>query len=169
VIPWYQPPIREVELAELVRALPQYVPQGEAVATDFVNGTAVLLRTGRPILFQPKWESKQSRERIERFLELFFHGTLPELSRVLREEFQCRFLLVDRVQLGLGCRYAAGIGAGREPPADSPAALLCTTDAARLEALPGYRLLWRSPPALRQSNGRPSDFYRLFELAPEKR
>jgi hypothetical protein len=169
VIPWYQPPIRQQELAELVRALPQCVPKDEAVAADFVNGTAILLWTRRPILYQPKWESKQSRQRIERFLEVFFHGTLEELSRVLREEFQCRWLLVDRAQLGLGCRYAAGIAADREPAPDSPAARLCSTDAAELGSLPGYRLRYRSPATLRQSNGQPSDLYRLFELVPEAR
>jgi len=159
VIPWYQPPVREQELSAIVRALPQFVPENEAVATDFVNGTAILLQTRRPILFQPKWESKQSRERIERFLELFFHGTLAELSRALRQEFDCRYLLVDRAVLGLECRYAAGIPVGSEPPRDSPAAVLCANDAARLEVLPGYKLLYRSP----------KDFYRLFELAPEAR
>ncbi|MBK7643203.1 MAG: hypothetical protein IPJ19_09155 [Planctomycetes bacterium] len=169
VIPWYQPLVRQQELAGLVRALPALVPEGEAVATDFINGPALLLQTRRPILYQPKWEPKQSRERIERFLEMFFHGTPQELSRVLREEYRCRYLLVDRVQLGLGCAYAAGIPEGREPPPDSPAARLCSTDAAALESIPGYKLLWRSSPALRQSNGRPSDFYRLFELLPEAR
>ncbi len=159
VIPWYQPPSRQQELAALVRALPQFVPEGEAVATDFVNGTAVLLQTRRPILLQPKWESKQSRERIERFLEAFFHGTLPGLSRMLREDFHCRYLLVDRAVLGLECRYAAGIPARSEPPPDSPAALLCVDDAARLGSLRGYKLLYRSP----------KDHYRLFELGPESR
>jgi hypothetical protein len=169
VIPWYRPPIRQQELAALVRALPGVVPENEAVATDFVNGTAILLQTRRPILYQPKWESKQSRERIERFLELFFHSTPAELSRVLRVEYHCRYLLVDRAQLGLGCRYAAGIAAGREPPPGSPAALLCSTDAARLASVPGYKLVWRSPATLKTSNGEPSDFYRLFELVPETR
>jgi len=155
VIPWYQPPIREQELAAIVRALPQFVPEDEAVATDFVNGTAILLQTRRSILLQPKWESKQSRARIERFLEGFFHGTLPEFSHMLRVDFRSRYLLVDRAVLGLECRYAAGIPARAEPPADSPAAILCTEDAKRLEGLPGYKLLYRSP----------KDFYRLFELA----
>lgn len=169
VIPWYQPPIRQQELAALVRALPGLVPQDEAVAADFVNGTAILVQTRRPILYQPKWESKQSRERIERFLELFFHSTPAELSRVLREEYHCRYLLVDRAQLGLGCRYAAGIADGSEPPPGSPAALLCSTDAAQLAGVRGYKLVYRSPVSLRQSNGQPSDFYRLFELVPETR
>ncbi len=159
VIPWYQPPLRQQELAAVLRALPGFVPEGEAVATDFVNGTAVLLQTRRPILLQPKWESRQSRERIERFLEAFFHGTLPSFSRMLREDFRCHYLLVDRAVLGLECRYAAGIPARTEPPPDSPAALLCVEDAARLSALPGCKLLYRSP----------KDIYRLFELGPEAR
>jgi hypothetical protein len=159
VIPWYQPQSRQQELAVMLRALPQFVPEGEAVATDFVNGTAVLLQTRRPILLQPKWESRQSRERIERFLQMFFHGTPAAFSRMLREDFHCRYLLVDRAQLGIGCRYAAGIRAGTEPPPDSPAAILCVNDAARLGGLAGYKLLYRSP----------ADVYRLFELAPEAR
>jgi hypothetical protein len=159
VIPWYQPPSRQQELAALVRWLPKFVPEGEAVATDFVNGTAVLLQTQRPILYQPKWESRQSRERIERFLDVFFHGTPAGLARMLREDYRCHYLLVDRAQLGIGCRYAAGIRAGTEPPPDSPAAILCANDAARLDGLAGYKLLYRSP----------ADVYRLFELAPESR
>jgi hypothetical protein len=35
-----------------------------------------------------------------------------------------------------------------------------------LRGVPGYRLLYRSPPTLLQTNGAPSDFFRLYELAP---
>ena len=80
-------------------------------------------------------------------------------SRLCNVAFRCRYLLVDRAQLGLGCRYAAGIRAGTEPPSDSPAAILCANDAARLAGIAGYKLLYRSP----------ADVYRLFELASESR
>lgn len=168
-IPWYQPPVRQQELAALVRALPDCVPAGEPIAADFVNGTALLLQTRHPILLQPKWEVRRSRERIERFLSTFFLESAQELHRVLLEEFHCRYLLVDRAQLVLGCRYAAGLGAGREAAPDSAALLLGSSDAGVLGSLRGYRLLYRSPESLRQANGRPSDFYRLYELVPEGR
>ncbi len=168
-IPWYQPPVRQQELAAVVDAVQRLVPEGEAVATDFVNGPALLVRTRHPILLQPKWEVRRSRERIERFLTAFFHAPPDELRRLLREEFRCRFLLIDRAQLVLGCRYAAGIGSGRELDAASAASRLGGQESGNLAPIPGYRLLYRSPPNLRQSNGQASDLYRLYELLPDPR
>ena len=168
-IPWYQPLVRQQELAALIRALPGCVPAGEAIAADFVNGTALLLHTRHPILLQPKWEVRRSRARIERFLTSFFLEGADELHRVLLEEFHCRYLLVDRAQLVLGCRYAADLGAGREPAPGSAAQLLGSPDPAACASVPGFRLVYRSPDSLRQENGRPADFYRLYELVPAAR
>ena len=161
---WYHPAVRQEELARLVDAVPRLLPDGAAVAADFVNGPALLAQTGHPILFQPKWEARRSRERIERFLAEFFRGTPASLSRMLREEFDCRYLLVDRAQLVLGCRYAAGVRPGEPLGAGTPAALFASESATELTGVPGYRLLYRSPADLRQVNGRPSDLYRLYEL-----
>jgi hypothetical protein len=164
-IGWYQP-VQEAELAALVRAIPALVPEDEAIASDFVNSTAILAHTRRPIVLQPKYEMRHSRERAGEFLQAFFEGTPDDLRRLVLERFRCRYLLVDRAVLGAGSRYAAGIppGAGLDPR--SAAAVLTSQDAAVLEGVSGYRLVYRSPPSLLQTNGAPSDFFRLYELAP---
>jgi hypothetical protein len=158
-ISWYEPRARETELAELVSRIPSLVPDGEAVAADFMTSTAILAHTRRPILFQPKWESRRSRERVEQLFEAFYHRSPAELRRILLEEYRCRFLVVDRGFFGIqrASWYVAGLPPNRPEPGTC-AAVLLATDAAELSAIPGYRLLYRS--------SEPSDFYRLFELSP---
>jgi hypothetical protein len=82
----------------------------------------------------------------------------------VREEFRARHLLVDRFTLGYQSRYLAGLGAHEPLPAGSAAEAFLDQDPARLASVPGFELLYRSPPDLVQSNGAPSDFFRLYRL-----
>jgi hypothetical protein len=164
-IGWYLPPVRQAEIAQLVLALPRHVPEGEAVVADFVNSTAVLAHTGRPIVLQPKYEDRASRLRAERFFEAFYHGSPDALARLVRDGFEARYLLVDRFTLGYQARYLAGLAAGAPLPPGSAAEAFLSQDARVLEGVPGFELLYRSPPELVQSNGAPSDFFRLYRLS----
>jgi hypothetical protein len=67
----------------------------------------VLAHTRHPIVLQPKYEIAHSRERIEEFLDAFFHGTRADLEALLRR-WDCRYLLVDRETLW-GLRYIGGL------------------------------------------------------------
>jgi hypothetical protein len=91
----------------------------------------------------------------------------------MRERFRCRFLLVDRFVMGGPGRYAGGLGSGEPTPEGSPAALFLSQDAATLTSVPGFSLVYRSPPTIR-SDGRTgdpsaaleelSDFFRVYRL-----
>jgi hypothetical protein len=166
-ISWYRPPQRQQEIAELVAHIPECVPDGAAIASDFMNSTAILAHTGHPIVLQPKYEFRRSRERAERFLQTFFEGTPEDLRRLLLDEFRCRYVVIDRFTLGFLSRYAAGVPRGRtELPPASAAGVFLSRDARTLESVPGYRLLYRSPARIVQSDGSASDFFRLYEVAP---
>jgi len=156
VNPWYWPPQRIAELARTIDAVEAHVPAGEAVAADFVNSTAILAHTRRPIVLQPKYETVRSRRRSEAFLTTFFHGT-PEDLRALLASWRCRYLLVDRGLLWYTFGYAAGVPGTQDRPSPGTAAeVLMSSDARVLESVPGYRLLYRS--------SREFDVFRLFAL-----
>ncbi|MFN0243186.1 MAG: hypothetical protein ACKVWV_09875 [Planctomycetota bacterium] len=165
--PWYRPRQRQTEIAELVRAIPALVPENEAIGADFMNSTSILAHTRRPILFQPKWESRRSRARVQGFLDAFFHRSPRELRTLLVENYRCRYLLVDRFTLWFLSRYAAGVPhSASAPPPGSAAEVLLSQDDAVLRGVPGYTLLYRSPASIVQSNGAPTDFFRLYRLDP---
>ena len=166
-ISWYRPPQRQREIAALVAHIPELVPEGAAIASDFMNSTAILAHTGHPIVLQPKYEFRRSRERAERFFHAFFEGPPDDLRELVIGEFRARYLLIDRYTLGFLSRYAAGIPRGRsELVPGTAAAVFLSQNADRLEHVPGYRLLYRSPPDIVQSDGSPTDFFRLYELDP---
>jgi hypothetical protein len=166
--PWYAAPVqRQAEIAALVRALPALVPEGEAIASDSMNSSAILLHTRHPILFQPKWESRASRARVEDFLRAFFESSPLELRSRLGTEYRTRYLVVDRFTLWYLSRYAAGVPPSRsEPNPGTAAAAFLSQDQHELENVPGWRLLYRSPQDIRQSNGAPTDFFRVYRADP---
>ncbi len=161
--PWYQPPIRRAELRSAIAAVERLTPKDARILTDFVNGPALLAHTGRGILLQPKWETRRSRSRIEEFLALYFHGQPEELSRFMRDK-GAEYLLVDRATLTLGMCYAAGLAPTAALPAGSPAALLGQFGAGAQPSLPGWELVYESPPTLLFSDGSPSRLFRLYRL-----
>jgi hypothetical protein len=165
-ISWYKPAGAAPELRALVEAVRARVPENEAICADFVNSPALLAHTRRPIVLQPKYETDASRRDAEAFLTTFFHGTPGALATLMRERFRCRYLVVDRYTLGVLSRWTAGLAS--DPPAPgTAAAVLLSQDAARLGGVPGFELLYRSPPTILQSNGAPYDLYRLYRLTDE--
>lgn len=164
--PWYaSPPQRQAEIAALVRAIPALVPEDAAIAADSMNATAILAHTRRRAILSPKWESSASRARVVEFLDAFYSKSPAAFRALLTTRYQCRFLLVDRFTLGYLSRYAAG-GTNADPRPGTAASVFLSRDAAVLESVPGYELLYRSPAGIRQSDGTPTDFFRLYALSP---
>jgi hypothetical protein len=162
--PWYASPVqRQAEIRALIRALPALVPPDEAVAADSINATAILAHTGRRAILSPKWESRASRARVVEFLTAFHTLSPADFRALLVTKYRCHYLLVDRVTLGFLCAYTAGLR-GFEPRAGSAASVFLSQDGRVLEHVSGYRLLYRSPEGIRQSNGEPADFFRLYAL-----
>jgi hypothetical protein len=153
---WY-PPQRQQELAETVDWIGAHVPPGEAIAGDFISSAAVLAHSRHRIVLQPKYETRRSRERIERFLMSLYHDSPARFQRLLRDEFHARYLLVDIGALWFA-RYPAGLPRDApSPPAGSAAELLVRAELPDAP-VPGFRLLYAS-------SGRPPVF-RLFEVLP---
>jgi hypothetical protein len=151
---WYFP-VQQTELANVVHHVRLHVPREGAVAADFVTASAVLAGTGHPIVLQPKYESRETRARIEGFLHAFFLGS-PADFRAFLDRFQARYFLVDRQTLWL-LRYVAGLPlSATRPGAGSAAEVFLSEDPRVFAEVPGYRLLYRSE--------LPSDMMRLYEL-----
>jgi hypothetical protein len=161
-IPWYAdegPRIEERALA--MRWISEHVPPGEPVAADFLNSAAILLHTGHPVLQQPKYETRESRERIEAFFTAFFQSPPEDLLAYLRAN-DCDYLLIDRPWLG-GNLYIGGVPpAGLHPrPYFAPlpgtaAAYFLDSNPAVFANVPGFELLYRSPQHLG------TDSFRLY-------
>lgn len=161
---WYAPAARGQEIAALVRWVDEHVPDEEAVASDFVNSTAILLHARNPILLHPKYETDASRRRAEVFLNTLFHAPPEDLERLLLERFRTRWLVVDRHVLLADSGYLAGLREGEQPEPWTGVARLASSDAEVLAGVPGFELLYRSPPGIRWPDGRPSDRFRVFRL-----
>ncbi|MGB2907925.1 MAG: hypothetical protein WBB73_12535 [Candidatus Aminicenantaceae bacterium] len=155
-ITWYLPPDRNAHMAELIDWIERNIPEGEPIAADFVNGTAILAHLRHPILIQPKYETTRSRRRIEEFMMTFVHDS-PDEFRKLLHRYRCKYLLVDRIWWK-GSAYIACMNPaiGLAPPLNSCYSSLCSLDKDTIESVPGYRLLYRSPWGIR------GDRYRLF-------
>jgi hypothetical protein len=164
VIPWYQPPGRNTELAHVVEWIPEHIPNGEAIASDFVNSTAILANTRHPVILQPKYETQRSRRRAEEFHITFCQGT-PEEFRDLVRRYRCRYVLIDRQIMWWGTKYVGGIPNKQQMPTPgTAAAAFFSTDSKVLTSVPGYRLLYRSPIDPRSPPELRYDSYRLYEL-----
>ena len=162
---WYLPPGRQTEIATLLGWLRTHVDPSEPIVADFVNSTAILAGTGNPICLQPKYETETSRRNAQAFLETFFHGTPEELRQLVRERFDARLLLVDRYTLWWLSRTTAGLPASAAAPLPGTAAeRFLSQDPAVLESVEGFELLYRSPADIRQQNGAPYDFFRLYRV-----
>lgn len=158
-IDWYLPARARAELAALVEYVRAHVPPAEPIAGDFVNSTALLAHTRNPIVLQPKYETDRSRRQAEAFLTTFFQRSTEELAELLRQRFQCRYLLVDRHVLWDLSRTTAGLlPSEREPRPGTAAAAFLSGAEDVLESIPGFELLYRSPAGIPEAD------YRLFRL-----
>ena len=141
---WTLPRSACAELTALVEWVGANVPLDEAILCDFVDSTALLAHTRRPIVLQPKYETDRSRRAIEAFLTTFFHGSTSELAELMRTRFRCRYLLVDRYALWELARTTAGLRADEvEPRPGTAAAEFLARDEAALAAIPGFELVYR--------------------------
>lgn len=158
-IDWYLPARARAELVTLIEYVRAHVPPEEPIAGDFVNSPALLAHTRNPIVLQPKYETDRSRRQAEAFLTTFFQRSTEELAELLRQRFQCRYLLVDRYVLWELSRATAGLLASeREPRPRTAAAAFLSAAEDVLATIPGFELLYRSPAGI------PGADYRLFRL-----
>ncbi len=154
--PWYLPPERNKELADVVRWIEANVPVKQPIATDFTTGTAVLAHAGNPMLLQPKYETTSSRRRIETFNMAFGHKTLAEYDALLAEN-ECRFVLTN-FHYWSGRFYELGFVPSPTwtPPKDSPFYWFCHFDPNVYRNIPGYELVYQSPDRFGK------DYFRLY-------
>jgi hypothetical protein len=158
---WDLPRAARAELSALVEWVGKNVPPDEPILGDFVNSTALLAHTRRPIVLQPKYETDRSRRQAEAFLTAFFHGTSAELAALMRERFRCRTLLVDGHVLWDLARRTAGLRRDEiAPRPGTAAAAFLADDAAVLASIPGFELAYRGASV-------PGADYRLFRLRDE--
>lgn len=155
-------PRRARENVEAVDAVRRLVPEGEAVAADFMLSPTILACTGHPIALQPKWERAATRARVERFWLGFHFGPPDTFRRYVTRELDCRYLLVDRDTLfrRQESRYLAGYDARETEPRAGTAGVLAALEAPQL---PGFELLWQSPPWELDAQARPG-WVRLYRL-----
>lgn len=164
-IEWYKGEGRKPQLEHLIAWLQDpacEVPVDAAVASDYVNSTAVLAMTRRPILLQPKYETTESRQRAEAFLTAVLAGSPAELAAWM-DAHGCEYFLADRLTLW-GNRYLAGIPESeRIPRAGTPISYCGSASTEQVTALPGFRLLYRTPPEMAASQQNPfGDMYRVY-------
>ena len=156
--PWYAPPNQPrltQNLRELLEWVEANVPEDEAIYADFVVSTAILAHSRHPIVTQPKYETTESRDRIEGFFMNLFQGDLSSLEEEM-QRYDSRYLLLDRVFLR-GSAYIGGLGPRqRSGPGPGTPAAIFLPDAPG--AMPGFEPLYQGP-----ATGRP--VYRLARLA----
>jgi len=152
--PWYSPSQAQ-EIRAAIGEIERVVRDGEPIASDEITSTAILAHTNRPILVQPKYESKAARERLEEYRLIATRGTPQELAEWLRAH-RCRYLLFDHATLWTN-RYQAGVPLAQTGLEETAALAIIAREP---ERLPGFKLLWKSP--------FPSKRMRLYELLPPK-
>ncbi len=160
--PWYLPPVRQAEIRALVSWVDANLDPNEAVLGDFMNSTAILAHSKNPICLQPKYETEESRRKAELFLKTFFFGTTEDLHALAQERFRAEYVLVDRYTLGELSAYTAGV---RGPPGPgTAAAIFLNPEQVVFGNVPGFELVYQSPPDLPRLPGEPEGFFRLYRV-----
>lgn len=148
--PWYVDPrlVTVDERADVVRWCAENIPPDEAIAADFLTSAGLLAHTGHPGLLQPKYETARSRRRIEEFFHELYHGT-PASLKAWMAAYDCRFLVLDRPWVR-GNRNLAGLPLTEtRPPAGSPASYMLAFDPELFSRVPGFQLIYGTPPQKR--------------------
>ena len=135
---WY-PQFERQNLAEFIFWARSNLDGKSAIATDFINSAAILAHTGHSIVMQPKYETRASRNRIERYFSAFYQGTPGDLKSLLTK-LRCRYLLVDGY-LMIAFRYQGGIPWRSRPAPGTAADAFLSTDPYVYTAVPGFRLI----------------------------
>jgi hypothetical protein len=156
---WYEPRSYTADLRHMAEWIEANVPRQEAVLADFVASTTILSSSQHPILLQPKYETRRSRERIQRFYEVFGHGSWMDMADLMRE-WDCRWLLIDRTSLWSDYnRYIMGYPKDRvQPDEGTPAFTTGSTPPRPPPPGSGFRLVYKTP------DGSPTDSMRLYLL-----
>ncbi|MFT5052516.1 MAG: hypothetical protein ACI8QZ_003950 [Chlamydiales bacterium] len=160
LIPWYRPVYQPVDYPREIRHLVEWVDgnidPSRALLADFSTSTSVLAHSRNPIVTQPKYETTESRERIEQFFTTFFKGSLGDLNAMM-DRYETDYLLLDCWQLAASL-FVAGLPPGsRGPQPGTPASLFLRRDPTALRSIPGFRIIYATPPGL----GRGS--FRIFK------
>ncbi len=157
-IAWYQFPPSGRESAHVLKWIEDNVPQGEAVASDYSSSAAVLAFAHRPVLNQPKYETRRSRQRIEEFSNAIYSGAPAQLAQFLRDK-RCRWLLVNRAFLGGNATDLGGILPADLPRLKDRALLAMMSEDPREHRRVGpFQLVYEAP---RELQGRAYRVYRL--------
>ncbi len=152
---WY-PSFERRNLAEFIYWAQSNLDGQSAIAADFINSAAILAHTEHPVIMQPKYETRSSRERIERYFNTFYQGTPDDLHAFLKG-LKCRYLLVDGY-LMIAFRYQGGIPWQARPAPGTAADAFLSTRPDRYTAIPGFRLIWQ--------NDEHNSTWRLYEIEP---
>lgn len=153
-ISWYALPSAGAEQEDLMRWIRANVPAGEPIAADYSTSAAILAHTRHPILNQPKYETRRSRDKIGELCRAYYESTPAELARFLAER-GCRWLVVNRPFLGGNATDLGGILPRDLPQMRHTACWLTMSDDPReYAAIPGLKLVYESPAALRMRSYR---------------
>lgn len=136
---WYMP-AESRNLKQFINWSRVHLGEGCVIACDYVNSSAILAHTAHSVVLQPKYETRSSRDRIERFLTAFYHGS-PEELHVLLEKWECRYLLVDVYAMS-ALRYQAGLPVWAMPAPGTAALFFLSSWEERYQAVPGFRLIY---------------------------
>ena len=152
---WYSP-WHQAAIAEGVEWIRDNLPHDGAIATDFMTSSAVLANTGHAVVLQPKYEVRESRDRIVTFLNGFYGQSPAEFRSLLLDEFAARYLLVDLPSIWADS-YVAGVPlSAEEPPVGSAAREFLNDQYQVYAAVPGFRLLFEAPKG--------ESIWRLYEI-----
>ncbi len=147
------------ELPPLLAWIEKSLPADAPIAADMVTSTALLAHTRRPILLQPKYESRESRRRIRELLDAWYRGTPQDVAALL-ERYGCRHLVVHAGYLGGGSLWLDGFrdDAGASLPPGSAAALFLGGDP---RGVPRFKLVYPTASASPDPRG---DLFRVYAL-----
>ena len=147
-IAWYLPPPSADENVEMLAWVRANVPAGEPVASDFVTSAAILAFTRRPILNQPKYETRRSRELIEQMSNALYRATPSELATFLRER-RCRWLVLNRPLFGATAAHIGGLRPEELARMGDKASMqMMANEPARFAHVAGFTLVYASRPEL---------------------
>lgn len=135
---------RNLALRRLIRWARAELPSGEPVLADFVYSTSLLAGAGHPMVLQPKYETRESRDRIEDFFTTVHLGSLESLA-ALMHRWQVRVLVVAPGEMMGSGAHHAGVRMDRPPSRKSPAFHLCSPSPRLYARVPGFDLIYTSP------------------------
>ena len=136
---WYLPEHGR-NLREFIFWARTHLEDGGAMASDYVNASAILAHTRHPVVLEPKYETRSSRDRIEQFLTTFYYESAEKLHALL-QQWGCRYFLVDVYTMS-ALRYQAGYPVWQKPVVGIAAEAFLSPWKDRYRTIPGFRLIY---------------------------